>query len=187
MHFWKSALLYTAIAVVANPAGADVPALEALREGDMRKLNFHGDPYPPSTVAFTAENGEEMTLAAYGGQIVLVNFWATWCDPCRAEMPHLAALQDALGGDDFQVVTVATGRNPRPAMEAFFEDIGVDNLPLHADPRQALARNMGVLGLPASVILDRDGREIARLLGEADWSSDSARAILTALIDGGGS
>lgn len=178
----KSALLYTVLAVLANTATADVAAWEALREGDMRKLNFHAEPYAPVAIPFVAGDGTEMTLAAYEGQIVLLNFWATWCDPCRAEMPHLGALQAAMGGEAFQVVTIATGRNPRPAMERFFAEIGVDNLPLHTDARQALARGMGVLGLPATVILDRDGKEIGRLLGEADWSSDSAQAILTALI-----
>ncbi|MFT5968295.1 MAG: thiol-disulfide isomerase/thioredoxin, partial [Yoonia sp.] len=179
----KSALLYTALGLLANTALADVSTFEALREGDMRKLNFHSDPRPASNQPFTGEDGNEMTLAAYEGQITVVNFWATWCAPCRAEMPHLSDLQTQLGSDDLSVVTIATGRNPRPAMERFFEEISVDNLPLHADPRSTLARNMGVLGLPITVILDRDGQEIARLQGDADWSSESAIAILTALRD----
>ncbi|MDE0849896.1 TlpA disulfide reductase family protein [Yoonia sp.] len=179
----KSALLYTALGLLANTALADVSTFEALREGDMRKLNFHSDPRPASNQPFTGEDGNEMTLAAYEGQITVVNFWATWCAPCRAEMPHLSDLQTQLGSDDLSVVTIATGRNPRPAMERFFDEISVDNLPLHADPRSTLARNMGVLGLPITVILDRDGQEIARLQGDADWSSESAIAILTAIRD----
>jgi thiol-disulfide isomerase/thioredoxin len=123
-----------------------------------------------------------MTLSAYEGQITVVYFLATWCAPCRAEMPQLADLQTQMGSEDFQVVTIATGRNPRPAMEAFFDEIGVDNLPLHADPRQGVARDLGVLGLPVTVILDREGLEIARLQGDAHWNSDSAMAIITALI-----
>ena len=115
--------------------------------------------------------------------MVVLNFWATWCAPCRKEMPHLSALQDEMGGDDLQVVTVATGRNPRPAMERFFAEIGVENLPLHTDERQSLSRSMGVLGLPATIILDRDGRELGRMQGEADWSSLSATRILQAIID----
>ena len=95
----------------------------------------------------------------------------------------LAELQEELGGDDLQIVTIATGRNPRPAMEAFFDEIGVETLPLHTDPRQSLARSLGVLGLPVTIILDREGQEIARLQGDADWSSDSAKAILTALTE----
>ncbi|MBB5722925.1 thiol-disulfide isomerase/thioredoxin [Loktanella ponticola] len=179
----KSALLYTALTLLANTALADVSAFEALREGDMRKLNFHSDPQAASDVAFTSEDGAEMTLADYEGQITLVNFWATWCAPCRAEMPQLSDLQDQLGDDDFSVVTIATGRNPRPAMERFFAEIEVDNLPLHADPKSALARDMGVMGLPVTIILDREGREMARLQGDAHWNSDSAVAILTAIRD----
>jgi thiol-disulfide isomerase/thioredoxin len=183
MRLLNSALLYTALSLLANSAMADTSALADLREGDMRKLNFHSAPMAASMVPFTGEDGSEMTLDAYAGQITVVNFWATWCAPCRAEMPQLADLQTQLGSDDFGVVTIATGRNPRPAMETFFEEIGVDNLPLHADARQTLARDMGVLGLPVTVILDRDGMEIARLQGDAHWNSDSALAILTTLIE----
>ena len=179
------ASLYTGLALLANAALADMTPYEALRQGDMRKLTFHAEPQAVSDTPFTAADGTEMTLADYSGQITVVNFWATWCAPCRAEMPSLAALQTEFGGDDFEVVTIATGRNPRPAMERFFDEIGVDNLPLHADPRQTLARGMGVLGLPITVILDRDGMEIARLQGDAHWDSDSAKAIVAALIAAG--
>lgn len=182
MRKLRSALLYTALGLLANTAIADIAEVEALREGDMRKLNFHSAPAATSDVVFMSEDGAEMTLANYAGQITVVNFWATWCAPCRAEMPHLSALQDSFADDaDVEIVTIATGRNPRPAMETFFEAISVDNLPLHTDARQALARDMGVLGLPITVILDRDGQEIARLQGDADWHSDSAIAVLTAL------
>jgi thiol-disulfide isomerase/thioredoxin len=177
-----SALLYTALLGVANIAQADMAAISDMREGDMRKLMFHSEPWEGSDTAFTAEDGGQMTLADYEGQIVVLNFWATWCAPCRKEMPYLSDLQRQMGGDDLQVVTVATGRNPRPAIERFLEEIGVDNLPLHTDERQALARSMGVLGLPATIILDREGREIARMQGEADWSSENAIAILTEIL-----
>ena len=79
-------------------------------------------------------------------------------------------------------MTIATGRNALPGMQQFFAEIGVDNLPLHRDPQQELARDMGVLALPVSVILNRDGQEIGRLQGDADWSSPSAMAIFAALI-----
>ncbi|KJZ18016.1 TlpA family protein disulfide reductase [Loktanella sp. S4079] len=177
-----SALLYTALAVVANTATADTAAVEALREGNMRKLMFHEAPMRTADTPFVAEDGSQMTLADYSGKYVVLNFWATWCAPCRVEMPQLSALQAQLGGDRFEVVTIATGRNPQPAIDRFFGEIAVDNLPKHTDPRQALARNMGVLGLPVTIILNPEGHEIARMQGEADWSSDSAIAIMQALI-----
>ena len=93
----------------------------------------------------------------------------------------LSALQEEFGGDDFEVLTIATTRNPPPAMQAFFEEIGVENLPLHRDPGSTLAREMAVLGLPVTVILNPEGEEIARLQGDADWSSDSAKAVIRAL------
>jgi thiol-disulfide isomerase/thioredoxin len=179
MRKLKSVLLYTALGLLANAAVADIADL---RVGDMRKLTVHSAPIAGSDVAFMSEDGEEMTLADLNGQYTLLNFWATWCAPCRKEMPDLAALQTQLGGEDFQVVTVATGRNPRPAMEAFFDEIGVDNLPLHTDARQSFSRSMGVLGLPVTLIIDPQGDEIARLQGDADWHSDSAAAIIQALI-----
>ncbi|MEL6681016.1 MAG: TlpA disulfide reductase family protein [Pseudomonadota bacterium] len=177
-----SALLYTALVSVANPGGADIAAVVALREGDMRKLIFHAEPIPGSDVAFKAESGEDMTIANYRGKHIVLNFWATWCAPCRTEMPHLSALQTAMGGDDFEVVTIATGRNPLPGMQRFFEEIGVENLPLHTDARQSLARSLGVLGLPVTIIFDPDGNEVARMQGDADWSSQNAMDILQALM-----
>lgn len=174
-----SALLYISLATLAN---AEPVNIVDLRAGDMRKLIVHSTPMPGSEVPFLGTDGADMTLATYEGKYIVLNFWATWCAPCRAEMPHLAALQTEFAGDAFEVVTIATGRNPRQAMEAFFDEIDVDNLPLHTDARQNLARSMGVLGLPVTVILDPTGNEIARLQGDADWYSESARAIIAALI-----
>ncbi|MBU2983579.1 TlpA family protein disulfide reductase [Lentibacter algarum] len=164
---------------------ATIAKLEALKEGDMKKLVLHSTAKPAGSAAYDTIEGTKATLADHAGRIVLLNFWATWCAPCRKEMPMLAELQSELGGDDFEVITIATGRNEPAAMARFFKEIGVTNLPLHRDPTSALGREMGVLGLPATIILNRDGDEIARLLGDAHWSSDSAKAILQELISTG--
>ncbi len=176
------ALVYTGLVVLANPALADMDAAAAAREGDMKKMNFHSEPKPAGTSEFTTFDDEPLSLSDYEGKWVLVNFWATWCAPCRKEMPMLSELQTELGGDDFEVVTIATGRNPPSAMETFFEEIEVTNLPLNRDPKSALAREMGVLGLPITVILNPEGQEVGRLQGDAEWDSDSAKAMLQALI-----
>jgi thiol-disulfide isomerase/thioredoxin len=178
----RSALLYTALVFGANAAAADTAALEALREGDMQKLVFHAEPVAAGVMPFTDALGAEHRLADWQGKVVLLNFWATWCAPCRKEMPMLDALQTEFGGEDFAVVTIATGRNSVQGIRRFFEEVGVANLPVLLDPQQELAREMAVFGLPITVILDREGREIARLRGEADWVSDSAKSILSALI-----
>ncbi|MGY9029137.1 MAG: TlpA family protein disulfide reductase [Rhodobacterales bacterium] len=179
MRYLLTAVLYTALATTAN---ADIAALEGLRTGDMRKLQFHSEITKAPEVAFIRADGSEGVLSDYSGKVVVLNFWATWCAPCRKEMPELSALQSTMGRDDFAVVTIATGPNTPAKIAAFFDDIQIDNLPAHRDPRQALAREMGVLGLPVTVVLDRDGQEIARLLGDANWHSDSALAIMRALI-----
>ena len=195
----RSALIYTAIAAIAivavgfvalrDPAApipetarADYSALEGLREGTLKKLAFHPAPKPVSTSQYDTADGAKATLGDHAGRVVLLNFWATWCAPCRKEMPALAELQTEFGGETFEVLTIATGRNQPQAMKKFFDEIGVSNLPLHRDPKQALARDMGVLGLPVTVIVNREGQEIARMTGDAEWASDSGKAIIRALI-----
>ncbi len=179
------AVLYLALCGGASHAqGVDPAALEAMRAGDMRKLVVHAAPQPASDAVVLDEAGGEHRLADHAGKIVVLNFWATWCAPCRHEMPSLDAVQQALGGEDFAVVPVATGRNAVDGIRRFFDEVDVRALPILIDQNQAMARDMAVLGLPITVILDREGREIARVPGDADWNGPAARAILTALIDG---
>ncbi|MEX0348783.1 MAG: TlpA disulfide reductase family protein [Paracoccaceae bacterium] len=180
------ALVYTALASGANAAGEDLSVLEPLREGQMKKLVFHLEPKAASANPFDLADGAgTATLADYKGKYVLLNFWATWCAPCRKEMPMLSELQSEFGGDQFEVLTLATGRNSPTGIKKFFDETGIDNLPRHQDPKQAVARDMAVLGLPITVILDPDGNEIARMRGDADWNSDSAKAIIAELIGPG--
>jgi len=188
MDWIKRVILYITLPLAANTgvAGigvADISGLEALRQGDMRKLVIHAEPKPVPGVAFLDEEGQELTLEGFRGRHLLLNFWATWCAPCREEMPALDALQREFGGERFQVVTVATGRDRPAAIRRFFESVGVTALPRYRDTGQALAREMGVFGLPVSVIVDAHGEEVARLQGGADWSGPGARAIVNALVE----
>lgn len=179
-----SAALYTALTLCANPLLAD-PGISGLRDGSLKKLVVHSTPKPTSEVAFETFEGEKVTLADYQGQIVVLNFWATWCAPCRKEMPDLDALQAEFGGDRFDVVTVAAGHNPPPAITKFFEKTGVENVVVLRDPKQELAAKLGIFGLPTTLILNPEGQEIARMRGDAEWYGDSARAIIAALLTGG--
>ncbi|MEL6565971.1 MAG: TlpA disulfide reductase family protein [Pseudomonadota bacterium] len=182
-----AAALYMALSLGAIPALADVDAAIAAREGDMKKLVFHATPEAVSSAPFDLADGAgQKSLADYEGKHILVNFWATWCAPCRHEMPMLSELQAEFGGDDFEVVTIATGRNNPAAIVKFLEEIEATNLPRHQDPKQKLAAQMGIFGLPITVLINPEGREIARLRGDADWSSDSAKAVITALISAEG-
>ena len=181
MLTFRAVVLYTALALGANPALADVTAADALRAGDMKKLNF-AEAQPVPDIGLVGMDDAPRSLSEFKGKWVLVNFWATWCPPCRKEMPSLGALQKDLSGDSFEVVTVATGRNAVPAIEEFFAEAGVTHLTALRDPKSALAREMAVAGLPVTVILNPEGQEVGRLIGDADWAGAEARAVLEALM-----
>lgn len=185
MLTFRGAALYTAMTCAAilgaGGARADVAAAEAVRAGEMQKLNF-ADPKALPEFELVGMQDEARSLSEFQGKWTLVNFWATWCSPCRHEMPSLDALQGALGGEDFTVVTVATGRNAVPAITEFFAEAGVTRLPVLRDPKAQLARQMGVAGLPVTVILNPEGQEVGRLIGDADWNSADAQAVIAALI-----
>lgn len=170
--------LYMAAALCANAVAADPGAIADLREGDMKKLTLHDAPREVSTQAFHTAEGGTGELADYRGQYVLLNFWATWCAPCREEMPALDAIQQDGAAE---VVTVATGRNSIDGIERFFDETGIEALPILLDPQQSQARQMAVLGLPVTVLIDAEGREVARLTGGAHWDSPEARDVIDAL------
>lgn len=170
-------VLYTAMILGANAAFAGEIDWQAAHDGGLAKLQRTG-PTPVPATAFTDPEGGSHSLADWQGKVVLLNFWATWCAPCREEMPSLDALQAELGGEDFAVLAIAAGHNPPPAVKKFLAEENIANLPVHLDPRQQLAREMGVMGMPVTVLIDRDGNEIGRLMGGADWSSDTAKALI---------
>ncbi len=177
--------IYWSSATDTTPEGTarDWSAIEALREDQMRKLTFHPVAQEVSQASFLDEDGEAMTLSDLQGKYVVLNFWATWCAPCRKEMPSLASLQAQRGGEAFRVVTVASGRNPPAAIDRFFNDAGIEGLPKYRDPTMNLSREMGVVGLPITVLLSPEGTEIARLRGDAFWDTPSAQAIIDALLE----
>ena len=180
-----SAMLYAAFALGANPVLADpldITAIAALRAGDMQKLVFHSEPKEMAKIGFFDEAGNDVSLDAYKGKVVLLNLWATWCPPCRAEMPSIDALQRELGSENFEVVTIATGRNTIPAINKFFTEANITSLPILLDPKMAFARANGAFGLPITIILNSDGQEIARMQGDADWHGEDALTVLRALL-----
>ncbi|WP_409433381.1 TlpA family protein disulfide reductase [Litorimonas sp. RW-G-Af-16] len=143
----------------------------------LKKLTVLDAPPPQPSLVFNDARGQEMTLADYKGQVVLLNVWATWCPPCVAEMPTLDALQALKGGKDFQVVTVSMDRTPELAME-WLEAEGLSELPAWHDGTYALNDRAQLPGLPTSILYDRGGRELARIPGEVDWMSEEAIAMI---------
>jgi len=179
------ATLYTLLAVGANPLTANtlnVNNLLNMRSGDMRLVAIHTEPKTIVKTTFSDENDNTLNLSNYNGKVILLNLWATWCAPCRAEMPSLDALNKKITADKFEVVTVAVGRNSIPIMKQFFKENSITSLSLHRDPKMKLAASFGVRGLPATLILNPEGQEIARIQREADWFSQDAINLLEAII-----
>lgn len=177
-------VLYTALCLGANLGATSAMAadLAALKQGEMARLVVFEAPLPTPDLPFLDETGAERRLSEFRGKVVLLNLWATWCAPCRKEMPSLERLQTEMGGETFQVVTLATGRNNPAKIAEFFEQAGVSHLPRFTDASQSIARAMGVVGLPVSVLIDAEGREVARLIGGAEWDSPEAKALIAAQI-----
>ncbi|HUF56185.1 MAG TPA: TlpA disulfide reductase family protein [Thermohalobaculum sp.] len=182
-----AALLYGAFVAFANPGAAagldaaDRAELEALSEGGLETLVIHDTPRPPITERWADEHGNPVGLDDYSGEVVVMNFWATWCPPCKAEMPSLDRLAGRMEGSGLAVLPISIDRSPGQIAD-FFRGARIENLGIHHDRSRAVSRQAGVLGLPATVILDPEGREVARLVGDADWSSPEAVRLIERLV-----
>ncbi|MBR0655144.1 TlpA family protein disulfide reductase [Roseomonas arctica] len=131
---------------------------------------------------FTDGDGVARRVADFGGQGLLLNFWATWCPPCVAEMPALDRLQAALKPEGFSVLALSSDRGGRAQVAPFYARVELSHLGIWLDPRGAAGRALSVRGLPTSVIVDREGREVARLEGAASWDAPDMVAAIRDLI-----
>jgi thiol-disulfide isomerase/thioredoxin len=153
--------------------------------GTLGRFVTHAAPAAVPPLSFVDADGKTLSLDDFKGKVVLLNLWATWCAPCVEEMPSLDRLQEKLGGDRFTVLALAMDKQGRPLVEPFLEKLGVKNLPMYLDPSGNATRALKARGLPTTVLIDRDGREIGRLEGSAVWDSVPAAAFLRWHRDGG--
>ena len=177
----------TAIADPAcAPAVARARTLEPLVKGEIAALKLATEPRRLPALSFADASGRAMSLDDFQGRTVLVNLWATWCVPCRKEMPALDALQGALGGPAFEVVAINLDTCDPEKPKTFLNEIGVKNLRHFADPAtksfQALRGAGRGFGLPTTLLVDGKGCEIAYLAGPAEWGGPEAAALLRAAI-----
>ncbi|MGO4871825.1 MAG: thiol:disulfide interchange protein TlpA [Roseiarcus sp.] len=177
-------------------AEGECPASSALRaarlaplaQGDIAALAVDKTPKPEIPIAFDGADGRKLTLADFRGRALVLNLWATWCVPCRAEMPALDRLEAKAGSKDFEVVAVNvdTARLDRP--KAFLDGIGVKSLARYADPTADSFESLRVagkaLGLPTSLLIDKDGCELGVVAGPVDWNSADAAKVVDALKGG---
>jgi thiol-disulfide isomerase/thioredoxin len=168
----KGAFAARAGLVAATLFGALAPVPAALAQE--RK------PAPP--LVFQDEKGERVNLDAFRGKVVLVNFWATWCVPCRDEMPTLSKLQERLGQRGLVVVPIAIDFRGLSAVEDFYRAYGIANLPKYVDENRDAAKRSGFMGIPGSIALDRQGREVFRVEGPLDWAGLAPTTRLESLL-----
>jgi thiol-disulfide isomerase/thioredoxin len=148
-----------------------------------------GSPLAPSDgrvappLALQDIQGRRHTLEGYRGSVIVVNFWATWCEPCRREMPSIQRLRDKLSDKPFVVLAVNVDE-PEARVRQFLKTTGLE-LPILLDPNKKVTRDWGARILPVTYIVDRDGRVRYRLVGDLDWSSDTVVGVISQLLAGG--
>lgn len=175
-------------AVTSSPASAqgysppDVGASpsSSFKFGKMAAFVTKKVPEPLPDIAFQDGTGKELKLSSFKGKTVLLNLWATWCAPCREEMPALNKLQAALGSDKFEVVALSLDRQGAEASQKFLTDVHATALKLYVDPTAKQGMALKLIGMPTTILIDRDGQEVGRLAGSAEWDSDEAKALVQA-------
>lgn len=155
-------------------------------KGEVAALAVSKSPRPAAEVAFDSPDGKRLTLEDFRGRAILLNLWATWCAPCRAEMPALDRLQQELGGESFEVVTVNIDTARLERREAFWKETGISHLKFYVDPKadifQSLKRAGKVVGLPTTILIDSKGCELGLMAGPAEWDSPDAKKLIAAAI-----
>jgi thiol-disulfide isomerase/thioredoxin len=160
--------------------------ISPLVHGEVGALSVAKTPFRLPDLAFKDAQGRDVTLADWRGRSVLLNLWATWCVPCRREMPALDALQAILGGPDFQVVAVNIDTRDPQKPRAFLKDVGITHLDYYSDPSARIFEDLKTagkaFGMPTTVMVDRSGCEIGTMAGPAEWASDDGVKLVRAAI-----
>ena len=163
-----------------------LPQISAASTGDVAAFTVLKSPRPMVEISFQGPDGALKKMSDFRGKVVLLNLWATWCVPCREEMPSLDRLQAAAGGPDFEVVALNIDTARLDRRRAFLDEIGIKSLKFFADPSadvfQTLKRAGKVVGLPTSILIDAQGCEIGALAGGAAWDSPDARRLIGAIV-----
>jgi len=167
---WLCAASFVA---ASQPASAQVPP---------QNFVLHDKPAPVAQIAFDDAEGHAHKLQDFSGKVLVLNVWATWCVPCRTEMPTLDRLQGNMGSADFEVVPVSIDRGGIETVRRFYGEIGVRNLAMYADSSGQVLRQVGALGLPTTLLVDRGGQEIGRVVGPAEWDAPEVAEFLKTVI-----
>jgi thiol-disulfide isomerase/thioredoxin len=175
-----------AVDAACKPALETARRMAPLAKGEVAAVAIASVPKALPTLAFQDGNGTTKTLADWRGRTVLFNLWATWCVPCRKEMPALDALQGKLGGPEFQVVSVNIDTRNLDKPKAWLDEVGVKRLGYFADSSAKVFQDLKAIGkafgMPTTLIVDPNGCEVATLAGPAEWASNDAINLVTAAL-----
>ena len=152
--------------------------------GPQTVVGWASAPQPLPEIRFQDGDGKPYTLSDFRGKVVLLNVWATWCAPCRKEMPALDRLQQKLGGPAFEVVALSINSGGAAIVRQFYDDIGIRSLALYVDPSMEASGKLHTIGIPTTLLLDREGRERRRKIGPAEWDSPEIIESLRAKLRG---
>ena len=166
-----------------GPESVEVSALD--RAKPLSAMPVHDAPRPVPIVGFADAAGKPVTLTDFRGKLVLLNIWATWCGPCRREMPTLDRLQAKLGGSTFEVVALSIDRAGIRVVDAFYAEIGIEHLARYIDESGASARTLNAVGLPTTLLIDGEGHEVARHVGSAEWDTPEMIAFFRQFLNRG--
>lgn len=169
----------------ATPAKeAETPSASPAKPGEkMAAFVYKKAPEALPEITFNDASGKTLTLADFKGKTVLLNLWATWCAPCREEMPALDRLQKELGGDKFEVVALSLDRKGAEASQKFLDETKATNLKLYIDATGKQGTTLKIVGMPTTILIDNEGRELGRLAGPAEWDSADAKKLIEAALN----
>ena len=172
--------LFFSISAIAESKYAE--KTKDIIKGELRKFIFSESteilPNP-----FILDANGNMVEIGYDEDILIINFWATWCAPCKKEMPSLNSLAQNLKYEDIQIITIASGRNSKEAIDGFFDDNNLVNLKKYRDPKGKIAVKYGVTALPTTVLINPTGIEIGRIIGDIDWDTADVRLFFKKLLE----
>jgi len=154
----------------------------ALAQEPPKNFILHEALEPGAAIRFEDGQGQMHSLADFRGKVVLLNIWATWCVPCRRELPALDHLGGALNGADFAIVALSIDRKGVEAVRSLFAELNVQRLAIYVDSSGQAMRTVRAPGLPISLVIDRDGREVGRVIGPAEWDDGATIEFLRGVI-----
>jgi thiol-disulfide isomerase/thioredoxin len=168
-----------------EPTTAAKAGANPLSTGAMTTFVFKRAPEALPNIRFQDGSGREVSLASFKGKVVLLNVWATWCAPCREEMPALNLLQSELGSDKFEVVALSVDKSGVAGAKKFLTEIKADKLGVFADPTAKEGTRLKVIGMPTTILINAEGLEVGRLIGPAHWDSPEAKRLIEAQLKQG--